>query len=83
MKTMKHFFKLTCLAAILTASIITLASFNKTKKVTSNVDSHTLQLACKNIWKLWLAMNAVPYPHNPDDGLHDTLQEVSHFDIAW
>jgi hypothetical protein len=44
---MKHFFKLTCAAAILTAGIITLASFNKTKKITSSVDSGNIQLVSK------------------------------------
>jgi len=44
---MKHFFKLTCVAAILMAGIITLASFNKTKKMTSSADSGNIQLLSK------------------------------------
>jgi len=41
---MKHFFKLTCVAAVLSAGIFTLPSFNKVKKTASNVDSHNIQL---------------------------------------
>jgi len=44
---MKHFFKLTCVAAILMSGIITLASFNKTKKMTSSADSGNIQLVSK------------------------------------
>ena len=44
---MKYIFKLTCVAAILMAGIITLASFNKTKKMTSSVDSDNIQLVSK------------------------------------
>ena len=41
---MKHFFKLTCVAAVLSAGIFTLPSFNKVKKPTSNVDPYNIQL---------------------------------------
>jgi len=83
---MKHFFKLTCAAAVLTAGIITLSSFNKAKKVTTNVDAYSIQLLSNGSdesrgtgtyeWT-WVLTN--PNPGNGEDG---TLQNVSHFDIA-
>ena len=84
-KTMKHFFKLTCATAILTAGIITLSSFNKMKKATSSVDSYSIQLLSSESnesrggvyeWT-WVLTNP-----NPGNGLNGTLQNVSHFDIA-
>lgn len=81
---MKHFFKLTCAAAVLTAGIITLSSFNKAKKATTNVDAYSIQLVSNSSddsrgtyeWT-WVLTN--PNPGNGEDG---TLQNVSHFDIA-
>jgi hypothetical protein len=83
---MKHFFKLTCAAAVLTAGIITLSSFNKAKKATTNVDAYSIQLISNSTdesrgtgtyeWT-WVLTN--PNPGNGEDG---TLQNVSHFSIA-
>jgi len=82
---MKHFFKLTCAAAVLTAGIITLSSFNKAKKTTTNVDAYSIQLmpttessrgAGTYEWT-WVLTNP-----NPGNGENGTLQNVSHFDIA-
>jgi hypothetical protein len=81
---MKHFFKFTCAAAVLTAGIITLSSFNKAKKVTTSVDAYSIQLV-SNVsddsrgtfeWT-WALSNP-----NPGNGNNGTLQNVSHFDIA-
>ena len=81
---MKHFFKLTCVAAVLSAGIITLSSFNKVKKTTSNVDAYNIQLISNTSdesrggyeWT-WVLTNP-----NPGNGENGTLQNVSHFDIA-
>ena len=82
---MKHFFKLTCAAAVLTAGIITLSSFNKAKKATTNVDAYSIQLLSNGTdesrggvqeWT-WVLTNP-----NPGNGTNGTLQNVSHFDIA-
>lgn len=81
---MKHFFKLTCAAAILTAGIITLSSFNKAKKATTNADAYSIQLLTHTSdesrgsyeWT-WVLTNP-----NPGDGQNGTLQDVSHFSIA-
>jgi hypothetical protein len=81
---MKHFFKLTCAAAILTAGIITLSSFNKMKKPASNADAYSIQLLTSTSdesrgafeWT-WVLTNP-----NPGNGENGTLQNVSHFDIA-
>jgi len=81
---MKHFFKLTCVAAVLTAGIITLSSFNKNEKVTTNVDAYNIQLLSTASdesrgafeWT-WVLTNP-----NPGNGENGTLQNVSHFDIA-
>jgi hypothetical protein len=79
---MKHFFKLTCASAILTAGIITLSSFNKMKKTTSSVDAYTIDLVSRatedgNQQWTWSVTNP-----NPGNGNNGTLQNVSHFDIA-
>jgi hypothetical protein len=79
---MKHFFKLTCVAATLTAGIITLSSFHKVKKPISGVDAYSIQLVDKtsengNQQWTWSLTNP-----NPGNGLNGTLQNVSHFDIA-
>ena len=81
---MKHFFKFTCAAAVLTAGIITLSSFNKAKKATTNTDAYSIQLVSNSSdesrgtyeWT-WVLTNP-----NPGNGLNGTLQNVSHFDIA-
>jgi hypothetical protein len=81
---MKHFFKLTCAAAVLTAGIITLSSFSNNEKVTTNADAYSIQLLSTTSdesrgafeWT-WVLTN--PNPGNGDDG---TLQDVSHFSIA-
>jgi len=80
---MKHFFKVTCAAAILTAGIITLSSFNKAKK-TNTVDAYSIQLLTAasdesrgvQEWT-WVVSNP-----NPGSGADGTLQDVSHFSIA-
>ena len=81
---MKHFFKLTCAAAALTAGIITLSSFNNNEKVTTNADSYSIQLLSTTSdesrgafeWT-WVLTNP-----NPGSGENGTLQDVSHFSIA-
>ena len=81
---MKHFFKLTCGAAILTAGIITLSSFNKAEKATSNADAYSIQLLtnapdeARGVYEwTWILTNP-----NPGNGADGTLQDVSHFSIA-
>ena len=44
---MKHFFKLTCAAAFITAGIITLSIFNKEKKLTMKSDEYSFQQISK------------------------------------
>ncbi|HET6766672.1 MAG TPA: hypothetical protein VFH08_04720 [Chitinophagaceae bacterium] len=81
---MKHFFKLTCTAAILTAGTITLSSFNTNEKAATNVDAYSIQLLSSTSdesrgafeWT-WVLTNP-----NPGDGQNGTLQDVSHFSIA-
>ena len=82
---MKHFFKLTCAAAALTAGIITLSSFTKKEKATANADAYSIQLLSNDAnesrggvyeWT-WVLTNP-----NPGDGSDGTLQDVSHFSIA-
>ena len=81
---MKHFFKLTCVAAVLTAGIITLSSFNKKEKATTNVDAYSIQLLSTTSnesrgafeWT-WVLTNP-----NPGNGSNGTLQDVSHFSVA-
>jgi len=81
---MKHFFKFTCAAAVLTAGIITLSSFTKKEKATTNADAYSIQLVSNASdesrgafeWT-WVLTNP-----NPGNGENGTLQNVSHFDIA-
>ena len=81
---MKHFFKLTCVAAVLTAGIITLSSFNKNEKAISTADAYSIQLLSTASdesrgafeWT-WVLTNP-----NPGSGENGTLQDVSHFSIA-
>jgi len=77
---MKHFFKLTILASVVTALIFGLSAFTSVK--TANVDSYQIALVDKSIdgtnqtWT-WTLTNP-----NPGNGNNGTLQNVSHFDIA-
>jgi len=77
---MKHFFKLTILASVVTALIFGLSAFTSAKK--ANVDSYQISLIDKSVsgtnetWT-WSLVNP-----NPGNGLNGTLQNVSHFDIA-
>lgn len=77
---MKHFFKLTVVAAIATTSAIIFSSFNQNSKIAA-VDSYVINLESKTqdgsnyVWE-WKLYN--PNPGNGSDG---TLQDVSHWDI--
>jgi hypothetical protein len=80
---MKHFFKLTCVAAILTAGIISLSSFKKEIAAT-NTDAYTIALvssssdASRGLYEwTWTLSNP-----NPGDGNDGTLQDVSHWSIS-
>jgi len=79
---MKHFFKLTILASLVTALIFGLSAFTSPKKVRSSADSYQITLISKasdaglETWT-WSLVNP-----NPGNGLNGTLQNVSHFDIA-
>jgi len=78
---MKHFFKLTILASVVTALIFGLSAFTSAKKA-ANVDAYQISLIDKSVsgtnetWT-WSLVNP-----NPGNGLNGTLQNVSHFDIA-
>ena len=80
---MKHFFKLTILASVVTALIFGLSAFKASKKAT-NVDAYSVQLISNSSdvsrgafeWT-WVLTN--PNPGNGNDG---TLQNVSHFDVV-
>ena len=79
---MKHFFKLTILASVLTALIFGLSAFTTAKKIQSAADSYQITLLDKtsdagNETWTWSLVNP-----NPGNGLNGTLQNVSHFDIA-
>ena len=76
-QTMKHFFKLTCAAAFITAGIITLSIFNKEKKLTTKGDYSVQQVSnstepggSSNNWTL------VHNDPNPGNGDISTLQDV-------
>ena len=78
---MKHFFKLTCVAAVLTAGIFTLSSFKKEKAMTTT-GSYQITLLSKSpddagneTWT-WSVVNP-----NPGNGENETLQDVSHISI--
>lgn len=77
---MKHFFKLTILASVVTALIFGLSAF--TSKKSTAADCYLINLISKGIdganetWT-WSLVN--PNPGNGNDG---TLQNVSHFDIT-
>lgn len=75
-KTMKHFFKLTILASVVTALIFGLSAFTSEKSV--NVNRYQINLMSKTIdgvnetWT-WSLSNP-----NPGNGDNETLQDVSH-----
>jgi hypothetical protein len=74
---MKHFFKLTILASVVTALIFGLSAFKATKKAT-NVDAYCINLASKTLEngnETWTWSITNPNPGNGDNG---TLQDVSH-----
>jgi hypothetical protein len=76
---MKHFFKLTILASVVTALIFGLSAFTSVKK--ANVDSYQIVLVDKSTdgtnetWT-WTLTNP-----NPGSGDNGTLQDVSHWSI--
>jgi hypothetical protein len=77
---MKHFFKLTILASVVTALIFGLSAFTSVK--TANADAYQISLVSKSTegtnetWT-WSLVNP-----NPGNGSNGTLQNVSHFDIS-
>ena len=77
---MKHFFKLTILASVVTALIFGLSAFTSAKKATA--DCYQINLIDKSVdgtnetWT-WSLTNP-----NPGNGLNGTLQNVSHFDAV-
>jgi len=77
---MKHFFKLTILASVVTALIFGLSAFTPAKKSTASC--YQINLIDKSAdganetWT-WSVVNP-----NPGNGLNGTLQNVSHFDMA-
>ena len=78
---MKHFFKLTILASVVTALIFGLSAFTSTKKMNANVDRYQITLMSKetdgtNETWTWSLVN--PNPGNGDNG---TLQDVSHLSL--
>ena len=77
---MKHFFKLTCAAAVLMAGIITLSIFNKAKKLTIKGDGYSVQLI-SNSAEASRGVSDWTLVHNdPDPGNGDIKksQDVSH-----
>ena len=77
---MKHFFKFTILASVVTALIFGLSAFTSAKKATAS--AYQINLVNKSIdgtnetWT-WSLTNP-----NPGNGNNGTLQNVSHFDIS-
>jgi len=76
---MKHFFTLTVIAALTTASVITLSAFNSAKSTTAA----EYQISCvsrsqvgSNYEWTWMIVN--PNPGNGSDG---TLQDISHWSV--
>ena len=68
---MKHFFKLTCAAAFLTAGIITLSIFNKEKKLTIKGDGYSVQQISNSMepghgLNNWTLVHNNPNPDNND-----------------
>jgi len=79
MKTMKHFFKISCAAAIITAGTIALSSFTKDAQTESLVaEGYSIVLLDKttdgtNETWTWALTNP-----NPGNGENGTYQDVSH-----
>lgn len=76
---MKHFFKLTILASIVTALIFGLSAFTSEK--TANTDRYQINLMSKttdgaNETWTWSLVNP-----NPGNGDNETLQDVSHLSL--
>jgi len=76
---MKHFFTLTVIAALATASVITLSAFNSKKSATATeyqvVCASKTQVGANYEW-CWMITN--PNPGNGNDG---TLQNISHWSV--
>ena len=76
---MKHFFKLTLAASIITAATFTLSAF--TSKNTTATESYSIQMISKipdgpNEQWTWVVTNP-----NPGNGENGTLQDVSHISV--
>jgi hypothetical protein len=76
---MKHFFTLTVIAALATASVITLSAFNSKKSTTAT----EYQITCASKTQVgsnyeWCWMITNPNPGNGDNG---TLQNISHWSV--
>ena len=76
---MKHFFKLTCAAAFITAGIITLSIFNKEKKLTPKGDGYGGVQQISNSTEPGRDVNNWTLVHNnpnPGNGDTRTIQDV-------
>jgi len=77
---MKHFFKLTCAAAVLMTGTISLSILNKAKKLSTKGDGYSVQLIF-NSTETGRGVNDWTLVHNdPDPGNGDIKksQDVSH-----
>ena len=77
---MKHFFKLTLAATVITTATFTLSAFVTPKK-TANTESYSIQMISKisdgtNEQWTWVLSNP-----NPGNGENGTLQDVSHLSV--
>ena len=78
---MKHFFKFTILASVVTASIFGLSAFRAPKKATAasyQIDLISNSRAIDGTSDSWTWSLSNPNPGNGNDG---TLQDVSHWSI--
>ena len=78
---MKHFFKLTILASVVTALIFGLSAFTTAKKTTASsyqIDLISNSKSIDGISDTWTWSLVNPNPGNGDNG---TLQDVSHWSI--
>ena len=76
---MKHFFKLTILASVVTALIFGLSAFKSANN--ANTDSYLINFIGKSIEgtnETWTWSLSNP---NPGNGINGTLQDVSHWSI--
>ena len=76
---MKHFFKFTILASVVTALIFGLSAF--TAKKSANVDRYQITLmskSCDGVNETWTWSLVNP---NPGNGDNETLQDVSHLSL--